>query len=380
MAADLSSLLSPNATAAASVDALGSIQQGLQTGIQLATTADQIQKSKNQLEEQKQDLAQKKLNTFTGMIKSYSTMAPAVAKRARATMEQQSAMLGTDMKPIFDIMDGDEEAKSVLQLVSGNSDYMKSRFGNDPQGGISALQGLVMNAHDYPQAIADLKKDYQEFLNKRDQASYDLKKTQVATSNTLDKETRKALADSKVKFDSLVKKDVERASAASDAMQLLNSGSAIAGEAAKSKIARLSGEVGVLTDADVSRFGGSKALSSKLEAFAQQAYDGKLTGKNLAELKTIVAAFDRTVKNSINTQVERQANAYSKIYSVPVEQVKDILGADLYNKAPETPVNDRAMEAAVLSIKNGANVEDILAKAAANNSKLDEAALRKLVK
>lgn len=110
-------------------------------------------------------------------------------------------------------------------------------------------------------------------------------------------------------YESDVKKLTEReqyGDAAQETLNLAKAGNPIASEAAKSQLARLSGEVGVLTDYDVARFGGSKAWKERVSQAVQQASDGTLTAKNAAFLQEIIDSF----KGSLARQKQKRAGVF----------------------------------------------------------------------
>lgn len=98
------------------------------------------------------------------------------------------------------------------------------------------------------------------------------------------------------------------ANSAEETLSLAAQGNAIAAEAAKTQIARLSGEVGNLTEQDVQRFGGSKAISARLEQAATQLASGTLTPQNQAYLMQIVSAF----KTALTRQKQLIASSFAK--------------------------------------------------------------------
>jgi hypothetical protein len=93
--------------------------------------------------------------------------------------------------------------------------------------------------------------------------------------------------------DKLVLKANEGLNAADDAMSLLESNTPISDQAVQRSLARLSGEVGVLTDQDVAAFGGTKSISGKLAQSIEQMKSGKLTPENKQFMKEIINVFKK---------------------------------------------------------------------------------------
>lgn len=103
--------------------------------------------------------------------------------------------------------------------------------------------------------------------------------------------------------DKVAVKALEGINSAEDAEALLDSNTPIGDEAVKRSLARLSGEVGVLTDQDVKAFGGSKSAQDRLNQSVKQLIDGKLTEENRKYMKTILNVF----KNRRSEQLDKQA-------------------------------------------------------------------------
>jgi hypothetical protein len=100
----------------------------------------------------------------------------------------------------------------------------------------------------------------------------------------------------------------EGIAAAKLAESLLLSNTPIADEAIKRQLARLSGEVGVLTDQDVNSFGGSKAIQEKVAQSIQQMYNGRLTDTNRKFMGDLV----KVMKLRREEMIRERADHYAK--------------------------------------------------------------------
>lgn len=112
-------------------------------------------------------------------------------------------------------------------------------------------------------------------------------------------------------YTSDTKKLTERlqyADAADEAMRLAEAGNAIGSEAAKTQIARLAGEVGALSNQDINRFGGSKAIGARINQAAQQAYDGTLTKENAKFMRQIVEGFQVSIRRQKKVRLKKFAS------------------------------------------------------------------------
>lgn len=96
--------------------------------------------------------------------------------------------------------------------------------------------------------------------------------------------------------------------AAEDAEALLELDNPITSEAVKTSLARLSGEVGVLTDRDVARFGGSKAVKDRFSQSIKQMIDGKITEENKKFMREII----NTYKTKREKQLDNRALYFAK--------------------------------------------------------------------
>lgn len=152
----------------------------------------------------------------------------------------------------------------------------------------------------------------------------------------------------KVQTDFNKDKDVVKANAglaaAEDAEELLDVNNPITSEAVKTSLARLSGEVGVLTDQDVSRFGGSKAVSSRIQQSLQQMYDGKLTAQNRQFMKEIITAFKNARNRQIDKSRQKYADQAAKRLDIPYEEALEYLRPTLYDPGVEAPGQGSAQD------------------------------------
>jgi hypothetical protein len=131
----------------------------------------------------------------------------------------------------------------------------------------------------------------------------------------------------KDKFDQNTRKDFERYTAANNALALLQSNLPIADEASKTQLARLSGEVGNLTEQDLARFGGSRDLRERASQLFTTAKEGKLTAENRRQLVTIAQEFKKIVEAKIKAQADRSIKG-STTLGIDSEKVKQLIDVE----------------------------------------------------
>lgn len=125
--------------------------------------------------------------------------------------------------------------------------------------------------------------------------------------------------------DKLVQDTEKRLEASEDALALLSTNNPIADEAAKRKIARLSGEVGVLTDADVASFGGSRAWLNRIQSVVDRGAYGTLTPED----RKLMLAMSQTLKEKAENQLTERAEHFAaqgaKRFGMDKEEAYDYL-------------------------------------------------------
>lgn len=111
--------------------------------------------------------------------------------------------------------------------------------------------------------------------------------------------------------DASVKKAQQSIDAANTIRGLVDSGNPIAAAAIPTFMARASGEVGNLSEADKQPFGGSQAIYAKIEAAAKQAADGKLTAENAKFITDLSNIMEKRAQANIDKLARLRAKQYS---------------------------------------------------------------------
>lgn len=116
----------------------------------------------------------------------------------------------------------------------------------------------------------------------------------------------------KFNADPQVRKSVSMSDAARIITDILDSGNPIGDSSIATFMARASGEVGNLSEADKAPFGGSRAILTRIQQVAQRAADGTLTDENRKFVADLAATFRQSSANNIAIQAKRLSRQYSK--------------------------------------------------------------------
>lgn len=116
--------------------------------------------------------------------------------------------------------------------------------------------------------------------------------------------------------DSGVKKIDSSIDAANTIRGLVSSGNPIAAASVPTFMARASGEVGNLSEADKAPFGGSRALLSRLEAAVKQQATGKLTTENAQFITQLADIMERRATENKVRRAEQWAKQYAQTSDV----------------------------------------------------------------
>lgn len=133
--------------------------------------------------------------------------------------------------------------------------------------------------------------------------------------------------------DASVKKSQQSVDAANMIRGLVDSGNPIAAASIPTFMARASGEVGNLSEADKQPFGGSQAILQRLAAVTRQAADGKLTEDNARFIRELSGIMEKRANDNISALAKKRAKQYSSasdfldeqdIFSSLVPEMQDI--------------------------------------------------------
>jgi hypothetical protein len=333
------------------------IQSGLKTGMQLATMEDQISQEKMKTDEMKMKLDTAKFNKAVGSLQTLARANPQIAKKLVPRIQQSMQEAGIAVDPlILDSIASDDEWKRRINSSSAIfSGMAKSEAAM--QEGLSALNDFGMLETGLQELSNQNKLETQEKM-----ATARLERQVRGTERQISKDQSKALVDSKNKFDSAIKEDLEILSQGKKAESLLSTNGTISSEAAKTTVARMF-EKGVLTDQDVARLSGGKSMYDRGNQLAESLISGKITPANRKELQSIVREIRKVVSDKIKTRAERDVEAQASIWpDIPRERFSQALGVDaLLGSQTEKSPKDIFMEKAIAA---GATPEQAAAEAA----------------
>lgn len=166
----------------------------------------------------------------------------------------------------------------------------------------------------------------------------------------------KNLQDSFNKDKQVIKAE-ERMASARTMRDFLSENNPIGAEAAKRFAARASGEVGTLTDQDVSVFGGSRALLDRLEQTAQQLATGTLTENNRKFMSQLADTFEKAGQRDLQDRLNIYAKQGTKRTKMSEDEVKETIRPDLVLQQKEQPTAAKPQTILRKDKKSGRTVE-----------------------
>jgi len=122
-----------------------------------------------------------------------------------------------------------------------------------------------------------------------------------------------------------VNKALQMATSANTIIRLLEEGNPVADQSIPTFMARASGEVGNLSEADKAPFGGSRALVEQMSAIIQKASTGQLTPENREFVKQVASVFMRSANQNITSIAKRNAKQYSRASGIPEGEILDLI-------------------------------------------------------
>ena len=166
----------------------------------------------------------------------------------------------------------------------------------------------------------------------------------------------KNLQDSFNKDKQVVKAE-ERMASARTMRDFLTENNPIGAEAAKRFAARASGEVGTLTDQDVSVFGGSRAVLDRLQQAAQELATGTLTENNKKFMNQLANTFEKAGQRDLQDRLNVYAKQGTKRTKMSEDEVKETIRPDLVLQQQEQPATTKPQTILRKDKKSGRTVE-----------------------
>lgn len=133
----------------------------------------------------------------------------------------------------------------------------------------------------------------------------------------------------KFNSDKVVQKANEMSAGASTVLDLVRSKNPLGHAAVPTFLARASGEVGALTEADKAPFGGSRAISSRISQAIEQYKTGKITQENLQFIERLADTMQKNaIKNKNARAIDLSKQKANKKFTQD-ELYKSFTGEDL---------------------------------------------------
>jgi hypothetical protein len=184
----------------------------------------------------------------------------------------------------------------------------------------------------------------------RQKSTLELAKERLGTSQTqfskrMDEKEQDDLIKAVDKFnsDKVVQKANEMSAGASTVLDLVRSENPLGHAAVPTFLARASGEVGALTEADKAPFGGSRSLSSRISQSVEQYKTGKITKENLQFIERLADTMQKNaLKNKNARAVDLSKQKVNKKFTQN-ELYKSFTGEELI-PAKTTPVKNTVKE------------------------------------
>lgn len=300
------------------------ISAGISQGAQLAQAAENMRAQREQLEMKKQEQQMSKVDRLTEAMSVGAKIASKSARNAyfKEYIPKMQAALGLQ----------DFIPPETMAMIQADPEQAKK---------FSLLKTKIMNDEmTFDQAVAQMDPEAWAMLDDREVLQMEAaEKFRIQQQESTARAsapgdrlagqfaTNKALGIKK-EFDQNTRKDFERYTAANNALALLKSDLPIADEASKTQLARLSGEVGNLTEQDLARFGGSKDLKERASQLFKTASEGKLTPGNRRQLVRIADEFKAIVDAKIRAQAARSVKGAKalRLDTKTVEELIDVEG------------------------------------------------------
>lgn len=157
---------------------------------------------------------------------------------------------------------------------------------------------------------------------------YNERMTEQKTSEKMTKEDKNlSKIDTTLRNDFDVKNSTKQLQYAASVKKLLSTENPVANDASRTQIARLSGEVGVLTDRDVARFGGRQDAVSKVKRMGKKIMTGKLTMQDRKDLREVAELFELSAQEKLNNRLMNLAQGQSEAYGVPIDRIMPLVNA-----------------------------------------------------
>lgn len=153
-------------------------------------------------------------------------------------------------------------------------------------------------------------------------------KPTVKPSNPVQDERQMGQVVDRFQKDQVVQKANNAIASGNQVVELITSGNPIAASAIPTYMARASGEVGNLSEADKRPFGGSQSIISRLEQSFNQAAVGRLSKENADFVKQLASTMQKVAIRNKQERARAYAHSYAKAYGKTPEEIQSMLLLD----------------------------------------------------
>lgn len=288
---------------------------GAAVGAQLAHMKMERETQMAQLQQKQQELQVAKFEKVGKWFDDYAKMPDGGAKQAfgKNFIPQGIQALGLQDKvnPIVtDMMLKDS------QLATGLTSLVRQGVLK-----VTDLQNPEKIAQVYPEAASEgarLSADFAKQMGDAEEQSLD-RQTQIDNSKrsaanagirgsgVQDRADNTNLMNLTNRFNTAVAKSKDRLTAAQNIELLLNAKNPMSDSAVRTQLARLSGEVGPLSDFDVKTWSGDPSILARTQQWLNLASEGKLTEANRAQMREVAVTLRQVAQNRIKSEAKRTA-------------------------------------------------------------------------
>lgn len=143
-----------------------------------------------------------------------------------------------------------------------------------------------------------------------------------------------------------VRKLRERQDMADNAEALLSMSNPVADEAVGTQLARMAGEVGNLTEGDISRFKGSQDIVAKARRFATRNLTGRIPESDRKDLQDMVRVFKAKNRESDARAAEKFSKQYGNAYGMEEGELREVLTPGYRANEIQSPQDEEAASVA----------------------------------
>jgi hypothetical protein len=275
-------------------------------------------------------------------------------KQSMKTADMKAKEMGIKLDQMGDLNDPGHKLASVLRadLQSRENKLAKSQGREPIQIGEDMSFWHLNHLDDHYDKGGDLT-TYQKLSLEKRGKELEYKKTgEDRRQNTLELNT----ARNYLKDDPRFKKAVEQGTIYKEVDMLLNEVSTNKNQAALAalgtKLARAMGEVGVLTDADVVRYLGTKSWGRKINEWYSGGMEGTLPEESIRELKKNTKYFRKHVNNEVNEIYDNAEDRLVSAMGLSKKRARDLVGNRPFSDSKESEYSAGQEKGIELVMKN----------------------------